>query len=147
MLIKFCSKNHVYNTFALVRSRVEREEKLSWAEATSQLLPNCPLCSLSPLRHNRRVACCHQLLTWSQCAFQSNGRQCSRRTTRLQFEVEHNFCCSYPRLCPWAEGRKGVNWFLFIFKSYFVVNFFPLLWYIEFPRVERVSLNSPTVNT
>ena len=111
----FIIATSVFNDIpALIRSRREREEKLSWAKATSRLLPNCRMCSLSLLRIYSRFVC-NQFVTWSQCASRSNGRRCSRSTTSLQFSLGHNCRCSYPGLCPWAEVRKDVSWFLFIF--------------------------------
>ena len=99
---------------ALVKSRRVGEEKFNWAAATSQLLPNCPKCSLSLLRDDSRFVS-KQFVTWSQCAPQSNGLWCIGSTTSLQCKIEHN--CRYicPGLCPWAEVRKNVSWSLFIF--------------------------------
>ena len=61
----------------------QRYLKLSWAAATSLLLPKCPSCPLSLLREHRRVVCFH-FPSSSRCAGQSSGRGCRHYTTNHQ---------------------------------------------------------------
>ena len=115
-------------TITMIRWRREREEKLSWAEATSRLLTNCRNCPLSLLREHSRFVCHYQLFFSFPCASQSNGRGCRRSTTSLQWsDPEHN-CPSnfHPGLGPWAEVMNAFSLFLFL-----VLN---LTWWWTFPH-------------
>ena len=143
-------------------SRREREEKVSWAEATSQLLTNWRLSCLSLLRDNTRCVLHPWWSTnWCRCAGRSGERWYSRCTTTHLSDNEMIMIMKSPVL-PSAQFQLDPSWsrslvrgeiFCLSFQSYLVLNLIPLrLWtlvlclIIESPSVERASLNPSTVS-
>merc|ERR1712110_359849 len=90
----------------------EREEKVSWAQAASLLLPNCHSWFPSHRRDSTQFAC-YQSVFWWRCVDRSSEHGSRRCTTIPQCNGWHNsYHCVYHCPCPCVEHCLIISAFI-----------------------------------